>query len=151
VRPTLVMDQAAFTAAHVEAFRFFGGVPRRLVPNNLRTGVDKPDLYDPKLNRAYAELAKHYGVLVDPARRGEPRDKARIERPMPYIRDTFWRGRQFASLAEMQAAAVDWSRDVAGRRACRPLGGAAPATVFAAVEAEALQTLPVKQGTWPTG
>jgi transposase len=153
VRPTLVMDQAAFTAAHVEAFRFFGGVPRRLVPDNLRTGVDKPDLYDPKLNRAYAELAEHYGVLVDPARRGEPRDKARIERPMPYIRDSFWRGRQFTSVAEMQAAAVDWSRDVAGRRACRPLGGAAPAAVFAAVEAEVLQPLPVKAfvlATWST-
>ena len=130
VRPTLVMDQAAFTQAHVEAFRFFGGVPRRLIPDNLRTGVDKPDLYDPKLNRSYAELADHYGVLVDPARRGEPRDKARIERPMPYIRDSFWRGRQFASVAEMQAAAVDWCRDVAGRRSCRPLSGAAPASVF---------------------
>lgn len=153
VRPTLVMDQAAFTEAHVEAFRFFGGVPRRLIPDNLRTGVDKPDLYDPKLNRAYAELAEHYGVLVDPARRGEPRDKARIERPMPYIRDSFWRGRQFASVAQMQAAAVDWCRNVAGRRACRPLSGAAPASVFAAVEAEALQPLPVKPfvlATWST-
>jgi transposase len=153
VRPTLVMDQRAFTEAHVEAFRFFGGTPRRLVPDNLRTGVDKPDLYDPKLNRSYAELADYYGVLVDPARRGEPRDKARIERPMPYIRDSFWRGRQFVSLAEMQAAAVDWCRDVAGRRSCRPLGGAAPASVFAAVEAEALQALPAKPfvlATWST-
>jgi len=153
VRPTLVMDQAAFTEAHVEAFRFFGGVPRRLVPDNLRTGVDKPDLYDPKLNRSYAELAEHYGVLVDPARRGQPRDKARIERPMPYIRDSFWRGRQFTSLADMQAAAVAWCRDVAGRRACRPLGGAAPLSVFAAVEAEALQPLPTKPfvlATWST-
>jgi transposase len=153
VRPTLVMDQRAFTEAHVEAFRFFGGVPRRLVPDNLRTGVDKPDLYDPKLNRAYAELADHYGVLVDPARRGEPRDKARIERPMPYIRDSFWRGRQFTSVAEMQHAATDWCRDVAGRRACRPLGGAAPAAVFTAVEAAALQPLPTKPfvlATWST-
>lgn len=153
VRPTLVMDQAAFTQAHVEAFAFFGGVPRRLIPDNLRTGVDKPDLYDPKLNRSYAELADHYGVLVDPARRGEPRDKARIERPMPYIRDSFWRGREFTSLAQMQTAASDWCRNVAGRRACRPLGGAAPASVFAANEAGALQPLPGKPfvlATWST-
>jgi Mu transposase, C-terminal domain len=98
-------------------------------------------------------LADHYGVLVDPARRGEPRDKARIERPMPYIRDSFWRGRQFTSVREMQAAAVDWCRDVAGRRACRPLSGAAPASVFAAVEAQALQPLPAKPfilATWST-
>jgi transposase len=142
VRPVLTMDQRAWTEAHVEAFRFFGGAPRRLVPDNLRTGVDKPDLYDPKINRSYAELAEHYGVLVDPARRGKPRDKARIERPMPYIRDSFWRGRQFASLEAMQSAATLWCIEVAGRRSCRPLGGAAPGSVFAAVEAEALQSLP---------
>jgi len=44
VRPTLVMAQREWTAAHVEAFAFFGGVPARLVPDNLKTGVDKPDL-----------------------------------------------------------------------------------------------------------
>jgi transposase len=153
VRPVLSMDQRGWTEAHVEAFRFFGGVPRRLVPDNLRTGVDRPDLYDPKLNRSYAELAEHYRVLVDPARAGKPRDKARIERPMPYIRDSFWRGRQFTSLAEMQAAAAGWCLQVAGRRACRPLGGAAPAAVFAAVEAETLAPLPAREfvlASWST-
>ncbi|BCB83702.1 hypothetical protein Psuf_066340 [Phytohabitans suffuscus] len=153
VRPVLTMDQRAWTDAHVEAFAFFGGTPRRLVPDNLRTGVDKPDLYDPKINRSYAELAAHYGVLVDPARRGKPRDKARIERPMPYIRDSFWRGRQFASLEAMQVAATEWCTEVAGRRSCRPLDGAAPAAVFAAVEAGALQSLPGKAfvlATWST-
>jgi transposase len=144
VRPVLAMDQAAWTQAHVEAFAFFGGVPRRLVPDNLRTGVDRPDLYDPKINRSYADLAAHYGVLVDPARSRKPRDKARVERPMPYVRDSLWRGREFTSLAQMQAAAVAWCLEVAGRRACRPLSGAAPVSVFAAVEAEALQPLPAK-------
>ncbi len=68
VRPVLKMDQRAWTECHVAAFEFFGGVPARLVPDNLKTGVDKPDLYDPKLNRSYAELAAHYGCLIDPAR-----------------------------------------------------------------------------------
>jgi transposase len=153
VRPVLVMDQRAWTEAHVEAFAFFGGVPARVVPDNLRTGVAKTDLYDPKINRSYAELAAHYGVLVDPARRGKPRDKPRVERPMPYIRDSFWRGREFTSLAVMQAEAVRWCSEVAGRRCCRPLEGAAPASVFAAVEAEALAPLPAKPfvlATWST-
>jgi transposase len=153
VRPVLTMDQRAWTEAHVAAFGFFGGVPRRLVPDNLRTGVDKPDLYDPKINRSYAELAEHYGVLVDPARARKPRDKARIERPMPYIRDSFWRGRQFASVPQMQAAALAWCVEVAGRRSCRPLSGAAPGSVFAAVEAQALQPLPARPfvlATWST-
>jgi transposase len=143
MRPTLVMDQHEWTAAHVEAFAFFGGVPARLVPDNLKTGVDKPDLYDPKINRAYAELAAHYGTLVDPARVLKPRDKPQVERPMPYVRDSFWRGREFTSLDAMRADALTWCVEVAGTRACRPLDGAAPAAVFAAVEAPALMPLPV--------
>jgi transposase len=154
VRPVLRMDQRAWTEAHVEAFRFFGGVPERIVPDNLATGVERADLYDPKLNRAYAELAEHYGVLVDPARARKPRDKPRVERPMPYVRDSLWRGRQFTSLAEMQAEAVRWCTQVAGVRACRPLDGAAPAAVFAAVEAQALTPLPTRPfvlATWSSG
>ena len=153
VRPVLKMDQRAWTECHVEAFAFFGGVPARLVPDNLKTGVDKPDLYDPKLNRSYAELAAHYGCLIDPARALKPRDKPQVERPMPYVRDSLWRGREFASLEQMQAEAARWSLEVAGRRACRPLEGAAPAAVFDAVEKDALRPLPAGPfvlATWAT-
>lgn len=130
--------------AHVAAFEFFGGVPARLVPDNLRTGVTKPDLYDPKLNRAYAELAAHYGCLVDPARASKPKDKPRVERPMSYIRDSFWRGREWENLEEMQTAATRWCLDVAGRRQHRSLDGAQPYAVFQAVEAPSLRVLPVE-------
>lgn len=154
VRPVLRMDQEAWTTCHVEAFAFFGGVPARLVPDNLKTGVDKPDLYDPKINRSYAELAAHYGALIDPARAFKPQDKPRVERPMPYVRDSFWRGRTFTSLEAMQEEAAGWSRQVAGTRSCRPLTGAAPAAVFAAIEAPTLKPLPVTEfvlATWSTG
>ncbi|GAA2001255.1 IS21 family transposase [Catenulispora subtropica] len=142
VRPVVNMDQHTWTEAHVAAFEFFGGVPKRLVPDNLKTGVDKPDLYDPKINRAYAELANYYGALVDPARALKPKDKPRVERQMPYIRDSFWAGREFVSIEHMQAQAVVWARDVAGQRECRPLGGAAPIAVFEAIESEMLLPLP---------
>lgn len=154
MRPVLTMDQRAWTECHVAAFEFFGGVPARLVPDNLRTGVTRPDLYDPKINRSYAELAQHYGALVDPARAGKPKDKPRVERPMPYVRDSFWRGRDFESLPAMQAEALRWCREVAAMRSCRPLDGASPAAMFAAVEAEALMPLPRKEfvlAEWSTG
>ena len=142
VRPTIRMDQEAWTRAHVEAFAFFGGVPARLVPDNLKTGVDRPDLYDPQLNRSYAELAVHYDTLIDPARAAKPKDKPQVERAMPYVRDSFWRGRTFTHLPGMQAAAVEWSREVAAVRSHRGLDGAQPAAVFAAVEEAALKPLP---------
>ena len=76
VRPVIRLNQQAWSECHVAAFGFFGGVPARLVPDNLKTGVDRPDLYDPKINRSYAELAAHYGFLPDPARVFRPADKA---------------------------------------------------------------------------
>ena len=76
VRPVFTMDQRAWTQCHVDAFSYFGGITRRLVSDNLKTGVIKPDIYDPLLNRSYAEFAAHYGCLVDPARARKPKDKA---------------------------------------------------------------------------
>jgi transposase len=142
VRPVISMDQASWTAAHVAAFEFFGGCPKRLVPDNLKTGVERPDLYDPKINRAYGELGRHYGTLIDPARSRKPKDKARVERQVPYVRDSFWRGREFASLTQMQAAAATWCLEVAGTRSHRGLDGAAPLNVFEALERHALIPLP---------
>ncbi len=144
VRPVVGMDQLAWVVAHVEAFAFFGGVPRRLVSDNLKTGVIKPDLYDPKLNRAYAEMADHYGVLIDPARALKPKDKPRVERQMPYVRDSMWRGRTWVGVGDMQSGGIRWCTDVAGVRSHRSLQGASPLSVFEAVEASALIGLPTE-------
>ena len=154
VLPVIRMDQTTWCACHVAAFEFLGGVPARLVCDNLKTGVDKPDLYDPQINRSYAELAVHYGTLVDPARARKPKDKPRVERPMTYVRDSFWKGRQFTSLTAMQADALRWSTEVAGGRHCRALEGAAPLRVFEAVERDALIALPPRAfelSTWSIG
>jgi transposase len=142
VRPVLAMPLSVWVEAHVAALGFFGGAPRRLVTDNLKASVITPDLYEPRLNRTYAELASHYGMLVDPARAGKPKDKPRVERPIPYVRDSFFAGRDFPSLPAMQQAAEVWCRNVAGRRACRPLGGAQPLAVFQAAEQPALLPLP---------
>jgi transposase len=153
VRPVLRLDALAWSAAHVAAFAFFEGVPARTVIDNLRTGVDRADLYDPRINRGYAELAAHFGTLVDPARRQKPRDKPRVERPMAYIRDSFWAGRTWASERAMQEGALVWCREVAGVRAHRGLDGASPLALFEAVEADALRALPAdpfELATWST-
>ncbi len=142
IQPVLRMDQTSWNASHVAAFEFFGGVPARLVCDNLKTGVIRPDLYDPQINRAYGELAAFYGTLIDPARANKPKDKPRVERPMPYIRDSFFAGRRFESLPQMQREGLRWSTEVYGLHKHRGLDGATPATVFDAVERDALMPLP---------
>lgn len=70
----LSMDNEAWINAHVHMFRFFGGVPRVIKPDNLKTGVIKADYYEPKLNRSYAEMAEYYGCAILPARVKKPKD-----------------------------------------------------------------------------
>ncbi|HYA69584.1 MAG TPA: IS21 family transposase, partial [Acidimicrobiales bacterium] len=144
LRPVLTMDERAWVECHVLAFEFFGGAVRRVVPDNLKTGVIKADLYDPLINRSFGEFAAHYGTLVDPARAAKPRDKGQIERPVPYARDSFFAGRaeEFKDLLHMQADALRWSSQVANRRPCRPLGRVAPQEVFEADERAAMLVLP---------
>jgi transposase len=142
VRPVIRMDQRAWVESHVQASGFLGGVPARVVSDNLKAGVLKPDLYDPKINRAYAELARHYGVLIDPARAYHPKDKPSIEAHQRYIRSSFFAGRDWPSLEAMAADAVRWCTDVAGERRPRALEGRTPAGVLAAEEAPALLPLP---------
>jgi transposase len=66
---------ADWTGAHVRMFRFFGGVPKLLVPDNLKSGVTKASFYDPEINRTYGAMAAHYSVGILPARPKKPRDK----------------------------------------------------------------------------
>ena len=61
--------------AHVHAFEAIGGVPHLLVPDNTKTAVIKACLYDPEVNRTYAEMATHYDTAILPARPRRPRDK----------------------------------------------------------------------------
>jgi transposase len=119
VRPVWRLDLKTWIRCHVEAFEFFGAVPRRCVLDNLKDGVVKPSLYDPQLNRTYAELAQHYGTLLDPCRLEKPKDKPHVERMVPYARDSFWSGRQFSSFDEMLRSASIWCLETAGTRVHR--------------------------------
>jgi len=59
-------------AAHVHAFAAIGGVPRALVPDNLKVGITRPSRYEPGINRTYQDLADHYGCVVLPTRIRHP-------------------------------------------------------------------------------
>ena len=93
--------------AHVRMFRFFGGVPRLVVPDNLKSGIHRASFYDPEINRSYGMMASHYGVGILPARPRKPRDKAKVEAGVRFAQ-TYILGRlrrqTFFSLVEANAA-----------------------------------------------
>lgn len=101
------MDMGSWIAAHINAYKFFGGVTRILVPDNLKTGVDKVSWYTPVINRTYNEMAEHYGTAVIPARIRHPKDKPNAEGTVGII--STWiiaalRTQQFFSLKELNEA-----------------------------------------------
>ena len=73
------MNQECWTAAHVNAYKYFGGVTRIIQCDNLKTGVDKHGRDEVTLNKTYRELAEHYGTAVVPARVRAPKDKTMVE------------------------------------------------------------------------
>ena len=71
--------QTCWTQAHIDAFKWYGGLPRILVPDNTKTAVTKRTMYDPELNPSYLALANHYGLAILPARVRAPQDKGSVE------------------------------------------------------------------------
>lgn len=75
----------------------------------------KADLYDPTINRAYAELERHYGFVADPAKVRTPEHKGKVERSVPVVRQQLVAGRQYLDLADANEKALSWSLAAIGR------------------------------------
>jgi transposase len=111
--------------AHVRALEAIGGVPHLLVPDNTKTAVIKACLYDPQVNRTYAEMAAHYGAAVLPARPRRPRDKAKVEQAVLIVERWLLgrlRHRIFFSLADVNAAIAELLTQLNEERPIRRLG-----------------------------
>lgn len=107
VEAFLSQDQECWTTAHVNAYKYFGGVTRILTPDNLKTGVTRVSKSETVINKAYQELAEHYGTAIIPARVRSPKDKATVEGSVGVI--STWilaalRNQQFLSLHELNIA-----------------------------------------------
>ncbi len=68
-----------FIASHMRTLEYIGGVPKALVPDQLKSGVIAACRYEPTAQRTYEEMARHYQTAILPARPRKPRDKAKVE------------------------------------------------------------------------
>lgn len=87
-----------------------GGVPKSLIPDNLKAAVIKSSKYEPSINQILEEFANHYGTTVIPARSGKPQDKALVENQVKIIYTRVYaklRNRQFFDLATLNEAITD--------------------------------------------
>jgi transposase len=123
------------------AWRFFGGVFKVLIPDNMSTVVAKADSVNPQFTVGWLEYAQARGFVTDPARVAHPQDKPRVERMVQYVRNNFFAGEDFVDLADAQARAETWCADKAGQR-IHGTTCARPAVVFAEAEAALLLAAP---------
>lgn len=133
-------------AAHVHALEAFGGAPTLFVPDNARVAVIRACLYDPQVNRSYAEMAAHYDSAVLPTRPRRPRDKAKVEACVLIVERWLLgrlRHRVFFSLAEVNAAIAELLADLNDRRVLRSVGRTRR-QLFDEIDRPALRPLPAE-------
>ena len=116
VWPCLEQTQEDVIAGLEAAWRFFGGVFAVLIPDNIKAIVVVADPVSPKLNAAFVEYAQSRDFEIDPARSRRPKDKARVERQVRYVRDDYFLGERFGSVEEARIEAERWCREDAGMR-----------------------------------
>jgi len=123
------------------AFWSFGGVPERVVLDNLKAAVTKADWFDPELNPKVQSFAGHYGVVLLPTRPRTPRHKGKVERGVDYVQENALKGRTFSLLEEENAYLRSWEQSVADTRVHGTIRQQV-GKLFAGVERPALRPLP---------
>lgn len=131
------------------AWSFYGGVFRVVIPDNMRTIITTADRLTPRFNQALVEYAQSRGFLIDPARVGTPTDKARVERNVRYVRDSFWASEDWRDLEHARSRAAVWCREDAGMRIHRSTQQR-PYEMFVAHEQPLLLPAPVQPYDLPT-
>ncbi|MHB1035019.1 MAG: IS21 family transposase [Pirellulales bacterium] len=106
----------AFLQCLENAFLHFGGVPKRLVIDNLKAAVARADWYDPEVHPKLQSFAQHYGTVFLPTKPYTPRHKGKIESGVKYAKHNGLQGRVFPSLAEENQFLLDWETRIADTR-----------------------------------
>jgi len=133
--------QSAIEACEA-AWCFYGGVFRVVIPDNTKAIIVKADPLQPRLVEAFLEYSQARGFVVDPTRVRKPKDKARVERSVPYVRDDCFGGETIVTREQACERALVWSRDEAGmRRHSRTLR--LPREHFEAIDKPALLSAPI--------
>jgi transposase len=108
----------SFLRGHVEAFDFYGGVPRVLLYDNLKSAVLERAGDAIRFHPTLLELSAHYHYLPRPVAPARGNQKGRVERAIRYIRDNFFAARTFTDLDDLNAQALAWTQGIAADRPC---------------------------------
>lgn len=114
---TVSADAAWWLRCHIHAFDYFGGVPEKVLHDNLKTAVlnreaDGTIHWHPR----YLDFAHYYGFSPRACAPYRARTKGKVERGIRYVRGNFWVGLSFRDLADLNAQAGEWLANIANVR-----------------------------------
>ena len=145
----IVFDQRVETwiELHIRSFEYFGGVPRVIVPDNLKAAVVRAAFAvddDPAINRSYRELARHYGFQIDPTPPRAPQKKGKVERSVRYAKGNFFATWDSVDINEDRRQLMRWNGEIADHRE-HGTTGRKPIDLFDESERDALLALPKRR------
>ena len=117
--PEFVFDQKIETwlRLHRNAFDFFGGVPERVVIDNLKAGIIRACRHEPQAQQSYRECAEHYNFLIAPCRPRTPQHKGKVEKGgIHYVKRNFLGGREPTTITQANRDVKRWALTTAGKR-----------------------------------
>lgn len=143
----VVFDQKVETwiQCHINAFNYFGAVPKVIKLDNLKAGVLDANFYEPLYQKEYKRMADHYNCLLSPCRPYQPQEKGKVESGIKYVKNNFFAGRAFASYRDMSIELEQWLKRINNR-----LHGTTkkmPSELFADKELLSLLKLPAAEFT----
>jgi transposase len=133
-------DVKSWVQSHINAFKFFGGVPKTVLLDNLKSGIIKANIYDPTINRTYAELERFYGFIADPAKVRTPEHKGKVERSVLIVKQQLIAGRIYDNINHANESARNWCSNIIAHKITRTTGKT-PAELFT-IEKPLLLKLP---------
>ena len=151
----MVFDQRqeSFFSSLINAFEHFGGIPEKVVPDNMKTAVIEASFTDPTVNRAFQKMAVFYGFLISPTLPRTPEHKGGVENDVKYTKGNFWpryreaerqKGHSTPYAEGLQEALEKWDETIADTRIVRGLGRS-PSEIFEQEEKDALMPLPLRR------
>jgi len=105
-----VYDQKVetFIICHIQAFRYFGGIPKSVKIDNLKAAILEANFYEPVYQKLYKAFSEYYGFQSIPCRIYQPNDKGKVESGIKYVKNNFFAGRKFKNEDDLDRQIFKW-------------------------------------------
>ena len=105
-----------FIKCHINAFKYFGGIPEYIKIDNLKATISEATFYSPKYQKIYLEFSKFYNFRPVPCRVRQPQEKGKVESGIKYVKNNFFLGEKFENIVEAKSKLKFWLKSVCNVR-----------------------------------